>query len=217
MITSALAGKKHLKRLGLDGNRISDVGLEDLEMMLGSFGYPDGDALMGSMEENEDDKSLVSVASNQENIKPTATTSPNGLRQSTESIKRTPRKIFTALSQPSPQPNAPLSSRETMSSISMSVLNEAIYSPSKSKSSKSQSLKANLTTTLESVSASKQSINLALNNVRAAKKQAQERRRIATQRWKEEREQVRSGEERMPTTRSELRINNYALLALRTF
>ncbi|GMH60400.1 hypothetical protein TL16_g03039 [Triparma laevis f. inornata] len=144
------------------------------------------------MEENEDDKSLISVASNQENIKPTATTSPNVLRQSTESIKRTPRKIFTALSQPSPQPSAPLSSRETMSSISMSVLNEAINSPSKSKSSKSQSLKANLTTTLESVSASKQSINLALNNVRAAKKQAQERRRIATQRLKEEREQEKA-------------------------
>jgi hypothetical protein len=56
LITSALTGKKHLKRLGLDGNRISDVGLEELEMMLGSFGYPDGDALMGSMEENEDDE-----------------------------------------------------------------------------------------------------------------------------------------------------------------
>ncbi|GMH96269.1 hypothetical protein TrST_g8462 [Triparma strigata] len=148
------------------------------------------------MEENEDDKSLASVASNQENIKPAVTASPNVGRSSTESIKRTPRKIFTALSQPSPQP---LSSRETMSSISMSVLNDATSSPQSSKvplstksNKNSQSLKANLTTTLESVTASKQSINLALNNVRAAKKQAQERRRIATQRLKEEREQEKA-------------------------
>jgi hypothetical protein len=159
------------------------------------------------MEENEDDKSLASVASNQENIKPAVTASPNVGRSSTESIKRTPRKIFTALSQPSPQP---LSSRETMSSISMSVLNDATSSPQSSKvplstksNKNSQSLKANLTTTLESVTASKQSINLALNNVRAAKKQAQERRRIATQRLKEEREQekVRTCEDEAKTAR----------------
>ena len=37
MITKALPGKTQFTKLGLDGNRISEMGLEEMEMMLGGF------------------------------------------------------------------------------------------------------------------------------------------------------------------------------------
>ena len=56
MIKIGLKGKTNMKTIGLDGNRISEEGIDEILMLLGSLGYPDGETLIGTMEENEDDE-----------------------------------------------------------------------------------------------------------------------------------------------------------------
>ena len=138
---------------------------------------------------------------------PPPSSSPKKSRASSSSTKKTPRKIFTALKDASPLSTG----GDTVSALSMgSALNALSRAldreeekqkqeqgappapPTSARGTTASALRDNLCSTLSAVSATQMSVNVSLNNVRAAKVAAANRRREATARLKAEREQEKA-------------------------